>query len=484
MAISLRGQDSSVNRELAVEQAMSAHGQVTHEPPRSVEWASSFGAGAPVKRGPVPGPRSVALRARCLRGEFGSYPWVDQVPVAFEEGRGVTLTDADDNVYIDLTHGHLGAALGHANPEVIEAVHRQMGRLAHVRNQPCELRAELQETLARITPGNLNLITFYSSGTEAAEGAMRVARAVTGGHEFVSFYGDYHGRTTGAIGTSVGSRMTGPRPSGFISVPNAYCHRCEFGMEPSTCGLYCLDFAERAIRMNSHGALAGIVAEPITNASGARVFPDGYLRKLRELADRLGAVLIFDEHATGLGRTGRMWAGDHEGVVPDVIYFAKYLGNGYPVTAVAIREEYRDILASEKQGERQGSTYGGQPLACAAALASVRILLRDNLTEHARLTGEQCLRYMKEVAGRHVIVGVAQGRGLQLAYEFVDPKTGMPSPEVNHAVYEAAMKRGIATSPVGAMLRVSPMMVTSEAVALKALQILEEAIGDVESRIA
>lgn len=448
--------------------------------PRSVEWASACAERAPRVRGPFPGPRSLALRARCLAGEFGSYPWVDRVPVAFETGQGVTLTDADDNVYIDLTHGHLGAALGHANPEVIEAVHRQLGRLSHVRNQPSGIRAELQETLAGITPGDLNLMAFYSSGTEAAEGAMRVARAVTGGHEFVSFYGDYHGRTTGAIGTSIGSRMTGPRPGGFISVPNGYCHRCEFGLQPSSCGLHCLDFAERAIHMNSHGALAGIVAEPITNASGARVFPDGYLRGLRDIADRTGALLIFDEHATGLGRTGRMWGGDHEGVVPDVIYFGKYLGNGYPVTVVATREAYREVLAPE----RQGSTHGGQPLACAAALASVQILLRDNLAEHARLTGEKCLAYMQGVAERHAIVGIGQGRGLQLGYEFVDPKTGVPSSEVVDAVYKAAMGRGIVTSPVGPTLRVSPMMVTSEAVALKALRILEEAIAEVGSRLA
>lgn len=445
--------------------------------PSSVEWASSFAKNSPKIRAPFPGPRSVALRARCLAHEFGSYPWVDQVPVAFERGQGVTLSDVDDNVYIDLTHGHLGAALGHANPEIAEAIYRQVLTMSHVRNQPSEIRALLQEALAEITPGDLNLMAFYSSGTEATEGAMRVARAITGGHEFISFYGDYHGRTTGAIGTSIGSRMTGPRLSGFISVPNADCHRCEFKMEPSTCGLYCVEFAEHAIRMNSHGALAGIIAEPITNASGARVFPDGYLRGLRELADRTGALLIFDEHATGLGRTGRMWAGDHEDVVPDVIFFGKYLGNGYPVTVVATREKYRDILARE----RQGSTHGGQPLACAAALASVQILLRDNLAEHARLTGETCLSYMKAVEERHPIVGVARGRGLQLAYEFVNPVTDSPSTKIADAVYEATMRRGIVTSPVGPTIRVSPMMVTSEEVALKALKIMEEAIDEIES---
>src|SRR5262249_23366195 len=162
--------------------------------------------------------------------------------------------------------------------------------------------------------------------------------------EFISFYGDYHGRTTGAIGTSLGTRMTGPRPNGFISVPNGYCHRCEFGLEPTTCRLHCVDFIERAIRMNSHGAIAGIIAEPVTNAGVSLVFPPGYLKGLRDVADRTGALLIFDEHATGLGRTGTMWAGDHEGVVPDVMFFGKYLGNGYPITVVATRERYREIL--------------------------------------------------------------------------------------------------------------------------------------------
>lgn len=447
--------------------------------PPSVAWASSYAAAAPMIVGPVPGPKSIALHQRCTAREFGIFPWVEKMPVGFSSGIGVTLEDVDGNRYIDVTHGHMAASLGHANPEIITAVEAQMRKLTHLRNNPTEIRAELMERLAAITPGDLNLFAFYSSGTEAAEAAMRVARAVTGGHEFVSFYGDYHGRTTGAAATSWGNRMSGPRLGGFISVPNGWCHRCEFGLEPSTCKLHCVDYIERAIRINSYGALAGIFAEPITNASGARVFAPGYLKGLRDIADRTGALLIFDEHATGLGRTGTMWAGDTEGVIPDIMFFGKYLGNGYPITVVACREQYRKALYMEGQS----STHGGQPVACAAALATINILERDNLTAHAARAGTACLQFMKGVQARHQIVGVAQGRGYQLAFEFCDPITKAPSPVIADKIFVECMKLGVCPSIVYATIRVSPMMVASEAVALKILGIVQEAIAHVEQHL-
>lgn len=445
--------------------------------PPSVAWASAFAEHAPRIDGPIPGPGSRALHRRCAAREFGGFPWIDLAPVAFERGLGVTLEDVDGNWYFDLTHGHMGAALGHANPEIADAVDRQMRKLTHLRNQPTEIRAELMERMAQVTPGDLNLFAFYSSGTEATEGALRVARAVTGGHEFFSIYGDYHGRTSAALGASIGTRMTGPRPSGMFSIPGAYRPGGDLAAAPASYVEQCLEFAEQAIAMNSHGALAGIIMEPITNASGARVYPPGYLKGMRELADRKGALLIFDEHATGLGRTGSMWAGDPEGVVPDVMFFGKFLGNGYPITVVAASERFRDIIAHE----RQSSTHGGQPVACAAALATIDIVLRDDLAGHAARAGAACLEFMKGVVQRHAIVGGANGRGYQLAFEFVDPKTGRPSNDICDRVYVDAVQRGVLPSPVGAAMRVSPMMVASQNVALDALRIVEEAIAHVEA---
>lgn len=447
--------------------------------PPSVAWANSFAEAAPAMRTPLPGPNSLALMKRRDKHEFGTLPWVDLLPIGFNEGAGVTLTDVDGNRYIDLTHGHMAAALGHGNPEVCEAISEQSSKLMNLRNYPNEMRMRLMERLAEITPGDLNMIGFYSSGTEAAEASMRAARAITGGHEFVSFYGDYHGKTAGAMATGLGSPSTGPRMSGCFTVPAGYCHRCEFKLEPSTCGMHCVDFLDSAIKANSTGAMAGIIVEPITNGSGARVYPPGYLKGLRDVADRHNIPLIFDEHATGLGRTGTWWAGDHEGVIPDMIFFAKFLGNGYPITCLAVSEKYRHQIDVTSQS----STHGGQPAACAAALACLDIIQRDNLVDHVAKAGVACLAMLKGIAERHRIVGVAQGRGYLLGLEFVDPKTGLPSADVAWEVAKETIRAGVCVSPVGPTMRVSPMLVTSEAVALRTFSIVETAIAKVESRL-
>jgi 4-aminobutyrate aminotransferase/4-aminobutyrate aminotransferase/(S)-3-amino-2-methylpropionate transaminase len=375
----------------------------------------------------------------------------------------------------------MAAGLGHGNPEVADAIDQQTRKLMNVRNYPTVPRVELMERLAEVTPGDLNLFAFFSSGTEATEGAMRVARAVTGGHEFLSFYGDYHGKTTGAIATAdSGTATTGPRLGGFVTVPGGWCHRCEFKLEPSTCGLHCVDFAERAMQANSHGAMAGIIAEPITNGSGGRVYAPGFLAGLRAMADRNHALLIFDEHATGMGRTGTWWAGEDEGVIPDVIIFGKYLGNGYPITMIAVRDSFRDALA----GASVTSTHGGQPTACAAALAVLQIIQRDRLVEHVRRSGEACLRFLQEMQAHHPIIGIAQGKGYLLGLEFVDPATGVPSPRIAVQVAATCMAKGVCVSPTGPTIRVSPMIVTSEAVALRTFGLVEEAVTEVETALA
>jgi 4-aminobutyrate aminotransferase-like enzyme len=450
--------------------------------PRSIAWANSFADGAPRVSGPIPGPESQALERRRSHHELGAFAWLERMPVGYASGAGVTLDDVDGNRFIDLTHGHMSSSLGHGNPEIVGAVERQMRKLMHVRSYPTGPRIELMERLAEVTPEDLDLFAFFSSATEATEAALRVARAVTGGNEFLSFYGDFHGHTTGAFATAGrGSNpSTGPRPGGFMSVPGGWCHRCDFQLEPSTCGLHCVAFAERAMKSNSHGGLAGIITEPITNGSGARVYAPGFLRGLREIADRNRMLLIFDEHATGLGRTGAWWAGDHEGVVPDIIIFGKYLGNGYPITMVAVREKFRDAA----RGVTVTSTHGGQPAACAAALAVLDIIQRDALVDHVRTSGEACLAFLKQMEGRYSILGIAQGKGYQLGMEFIDPRTGLPSGDIAFQVGAACMERGVCVSPSGAAVRVSPMIVTSESVALRALALVEDAVADVDSRLS
>lgn len=449
--------------------------------PPSIEWANSLAANTPHLGTAIPGPASLRLFERRNRHELGGFPWVDSVPVCFAGGLGVTIDDVDGNRFLDLTHGHTSTGFGHGNPEVAEAIASQARSVMNIRNFPHELRIRLMERLAAITPEDLNLFSFYSSGTEATEGAMRIARAVTGGHEFLSFYGDYHGKTVGAIATSETADMsTGPRSPGHTIVPAGWCRRCDFKLKPATCGLHCVDFAERAMLAHSQGRLAGIIIEPVSNGSGARVYAPGFLQGLRRIADRHGIPLIFDEHATGLGRTGTWFAGEQEGVVPDMIIFSKMLGNGYPIVAVAAREKYREAAVRTSHS----STHGGQPVACAAALAVLDIIERDDIITHVRETGTELLTEMGRIAARHPIIGAASGRGFLLAFEIVDPSSGQPSAQFTQDVGDACLKRGLCTGPAWTGLRLSPMLVTSRETALRALAICDEALSDVEDRLS
>lgn len=451
-------------------------------PQPSVEWANSTAASAPDIRMELPGPRSKELFGRLEPHQPGNFSHViHQLPVSFAEGHGVTLTDADGNRYLDFTHGHMTAGLGHGHPAIAEAIGRQARRMMSVRDFPSPQRAELVERLAAITPGDLNIFQFFGSGSETAEAAMRVARAATGGHEFVSIWQDYHGRTPGAAAAGTnGSRAIGPRMPGYHSIPGAFCYRCEFGLTYPSCRMHCADFAERAVLNNSHGALAGIIVEPITNASGARVYPDGYLRRLREIADRNNMLLILDEHAT-FGRTGSWWAADHDGVVADAVMFGKWLGNGFPVTVLAVREGLADVLPQTQSS----STFGGQPLACAVALAVLDVLESEDLVKRAQVLGEVCLARMREIQAAHPSVGEARGKGLLLAFDFVESKqTRIPSPRAAARFYVNALRRGVVVSAgASSNVRVNPMVVMSQETALRGLDLLEDAISEMEREL-
>jgi 4-aminobutyrate aminotransferase/4-aminobutyrate aminotransferase/(S)-3-amino-2-methylpropionate transaminase len=449
-------------------------------PPRpSVDWANAEADGAPDLRTELPGPRSLENFERLRPYQYGSFfQLINLLPISFAEGHGVTLTDVDGNRYLDFTHGHMAAGLGHGHPLVAEAIGRQAGRLMNIRDFPSPERAELCERLAEITPGDLNVFQFFGSGTETAEAAMRVARAATGGHEFLSVWNDYHGRTPGAAAAGTnGNLAIGPRMNGYHAVPGAFCYRCDFGLTHPGCGLHCADFAERSAVNNSSGALAGIFLEPITNASGARVYPDGYLRRMRDIADRNSMLLLLDEHAT-FGRTGTWFAAQHEDVVADAVMFGKWLGNGFPVTVLAVREKYRDVL----QQTQPSSTFGGQPLACAVALAALNVIQAEGLIDYAAELGATCIARLREIEAAHPSVGQVRGKGLLMAIDFVESKASRrPNPQAANAFYVNALRRGVVVSGgASSNVRINPMVVMSQRTALRGLDILEDAITAME----
>ncbi|MBQ75013.1 MAG: hypothetical protein CMQ20_08315 [Gammaproteobacteria bacterium] len=447
--------------------------------PDSVKWANAAAARAPSISGSLPGPESRKLFEKTKQYQYGSYfQLVNMLPIAFTHGEGVTLTDADGNQYLDFTQGHMVAGLGHAHPNVTAAISRQAGRLLNVRDFPTDTRVALMEALATITPADLNVFQFFNAGTEATEAALRVARAATGGHEFVSIYGDYHGRTTSAIATSFGNPAGGPRPSGFITLPGAFCYRCEFGKQHPDCAMHCVEYLERALMMNSIGKPAGIIVEPISNGSGARVYPDDFLPRLRAVADRHDMLLIFDEFATFV-RTGTWFASEHYDVTPDVVIFGKMLGNGLPISAIAVRDGLKDAL----QETQPSSTHGGQPGSCAAALAVIETVRDEDLLEHAALVGKACLGRMQQIGERYECVGDTRGKGMLLAIDFVkDKKTREPNVEFAQQFYKGCLERGLVTSGGSNVVRMCPPIVISEETALKGFDIAEEVIESLSNR--
>jgi len=398
-------------------------------------------------------------------------------PVAYERGHGVTLTDVDGNTYIDFSSGIVITNLGHAHPVVAEAIARAAGELDNVHDFATPFKVRAMEALESVTPPGLSLFTFFSSGTEAVEGAMRVARAATGRSGFVSFHRDFHGRTGGSASITAVRASNGPRDPMSILVPNGHCYRCSFHLEPSTCGLRCAGFVGESIEQNMPGQVAAVVGEVITNANGATVYQPGYLTALQKEAHASGALLVADEVATGFGRTGAWFAVDHEGVVPDVMAIGKGMGNGFPVTAIAVREDLGEALAASFPS----TSYGGNPMACAAVGAVVDVMQRERLVEHAAELGEFALARMAELAERHPIVGDVRGKGALLAIELVkDRQTKEPFDEAGDLVYRHAFAHGVAWASAGNILRITPPIVMSTEVFAKGLAIVEEAIGAVE----
>ena len=445
----------------------------------TLEWANPPAASLPKMVTESPGPKARALHERMERHQRGSYTaMVALHPVAFESGQGVVLRDVDGNEYIDFSSGIVVTNLGHAHPEVAAAIAKAATQLDNVHDFAHPLKVEAMEALATITPPGMSLFTFFCAGTEAVEGAMRVARAKTGKQGFVSFFNDYHGRTGGAAGVTATRASNGIRPPGSWLVPSGHCYRCALSQEYPSCQLACARLLEHSILQNAPGDVAGVVMEIITNGNGATVYQPDYVPTVAEICRRNNIMLIADEVATGFGRTGAWFAVDHYSVVPDVMPIGKGLGNGFPVTAIAVREEHAEAFAASFPS----TSYGGNPMACAAVTTTIRLMREEGLVEHCADLGEFALARMRELQERHPIVGEVRGKGALLAIELVkDKATKEPFPQAGNLVYQGAFRRGVAWATAGHILRITPPIVMSKEVFARGLEIIEDAIYEVET---
>ena len=440
---------------------------------------------APDVRTEIPGPRSSELWERDARHHASNSSMPAQaLRIVVSDASGALVRDVDGNVFIDLCSGIVVANLGHAPASVAEALGEQAGRLMHFFDLATPPRSEFFEALARTLPPSLQTFQMYTTGAEAVEAAIRLAKANTGRYEVISFFGAWHGRTLGAMSLMGGFPLKhgyGPFAPGVLHSPNAYCYRCPMGLERDSCADACARFIDRVYEQSSEQRLAAVIIEPVQGVGGAIVHDQGFLSHLREFCDRTGALLIFDEILSGVGRTGKMWAFEHAGVLPDVLLAGKGLASGYPISLIASRREILDTGAFGQIGAG-ASTFASGNMACAAGAATLALLEDGTILENARRVGDALLGALRDVQARHPIVGDVRGRGMLLTIELVqDRLTKAPiAPRVMRELILALARRGVLAVGGGRMLRITPPLVISEELALRGVEILDDALEEIE----
>lgn len=449
----------------------------------SLDWARVDVADYPRMPVPSPGPESLRTHERCTKYFKGLSGQVKLFPVSFESGEGCILRDVDGNEYIDFSSGIYVTTLGHCHPKVTEAIATHAANLVNAHDFTTPIKTALCEKLAEVLPGDLNGFQFYDSGTTAVEAALRVARAATGRHETISCFYDFHGKTYGSVSHGhIRSRAYGAvRAPGVHMVPRPDLYRPVWTKADGAIDTdKYLEFYDCYLDRGTVHSVAAFVLEPIQGWGGTIIPPDDFFPKLRKFCDDRDILLVMDEVLTGWGRTGKWLCSEHWGVTPDIVTLGKGFGNGFPVTCVAVREKYKECF----EAISASSSYGGNPMACAAALACTEVIEEDNLNEHAAMLGELALERLLEMQASHTIIGHVRTKGCLMGIELVkDRETKEPFDAAGVEVYQRAFRKGLAWIPAGHILRMSPPIVMNPEALLKGLDIIDEAIGETEQAL-
>jgi 4-aminobutyrate aminotransferase len=435
----------------------------------------------------IPGPASRELAARLAAVESPNITALQNAPPIFwAEARGANVRDADGNLFVDLTAGFGVAAAGHANPRVAEAVARQASTLAHGLGDvyPAEVKVRLLERLAELAPGELGVSILASAGAEAVEAALKTAVIYTGRPGVIAFTGSYHGLTYGALSTTWRGDFREPFRSQlfagihFAPYPHPYHHPP--GEDPT-------EFALREIRRLADEAeststpIGSVLIEPIQGRGGIVVPPPDFLPRLRQLCDERGFLLIFDEVYTGFGRTGRWFASEHWGVVPDLMAVGKALTGMLPLSAAIGSPEVMEAWPPSAGEAIHTSTFLGNPVSCAAALAHLTEIEERQLVARAERVGQQLRERLESWREHHSIVGDVRGLGLMQGVELVeDQTTRRPATAAAEKVVMAALQRGVILLPEGPqanILALAPPLTITERQLDHTLRILEEEIA-------
>jgi 4-aminobutyrate aminotransferase-like enzyme len=435
-----------------------------------------------IKTKELPGPQSREMHARATKIMKGLSSQVKLFPVVFESGHGCTMTDVDGNTYLDFSSGIYVTTLGHCHPKVSEAVAKAAKQLMNAHDFTSPIKVKLLEKMTEILPKGLTAVQLYDSGTTAVEAGIRVCRAVTKKNEFLSCFQDFHGKSGHSASLARMNYTNGAgRAQGFYMVPRPNPYRPLFKKPDGSIDTDAyIAFYDEFITEATTNQVAAIVLEPVQGWAGSVFPPDDFFPKLRKWCDSKKMLLFADEVLTSIGRTGKFLAMEHWDTIPDVVTLGKGFGNGFPVTAMVAKTEYGEAFETISAS----TSYGGNPMACAAALASLEAIQEEGLLENAKRLEDYFVKRLAQMEKSHKIIGNVRCKGCLMGVELVkDRTTKEPFPEAGKLVYQAAFRKGLAWIPAGHILRMSPPIIMDLDVAAKCMDIIDESIGEVAKQL-
>ncbi|MHA2218007.1 MAG: aspartate aminotransferase family protein [Candidatus Hodarchaeales archaeon] len=446
---------------------------------------------APLISGDIPGKkaRNLLLKQEKIEGKAVSYP--KTIPLVIAEGKGATIKDIDDNIFIDFFAGAGVVALGYNNPIILDAVKSQLMKITHTLDFPTEVRIALVEKIRAVLPGklkdNMRIQFGGPTGSDAVEMSLKFAKRMNQRQSFISFEGAYHGMTAGALSLTSGRSWKEhfiPLLPEIHFLPYAYCFRCPFQRKPDNCDLLCAQYYDRKLNDPHSGLVlpAGTIIEPIQGEGGSIIPPKGYIKQIEEISRKYEIPIIFDEIQSGFSRTGKFFSFEHDKATPDIITMSKALGAGFPLSAIAYREEF-DEKNTWTKGAHIG-TFRGNVTAMAAGVATIDFMIENDLTSYTSNLGLYMLQSLKKIQRNSSFIGEVRGKGLMIGLEIVtDKETNNPSEKLAGLIRLEAFNRGIILEIGGHynnVVRILPPLIITKDLVDIGIEILKGAIEEVE----
>lgn len=431
----------------------------------------------------LPGPKAKVFLDEARTYEPRSMS--DQVPIVWDKAWRCYVQDVDGNVFLDFTSGVLVTNAGHSHPKLVEEMRAQADRVVNCYDFVNPYRPRLAKKLVEITPPNLDKAFILTTGSEATEAAVKLARKYTGRKEIISFQGCFHGRTYGALSmggkrSGAGTRGFGPFLPGFVQAPFAFCYRCVFDKTYPACDTYCFDYLDWFVETETERDIAAVITETYQGGAGSIIPPVEWMQKLERWCRENDVLLIMDEVQASFGRTGKLFGFEHYGITPNLLCLGKGISSGLPVAALMGESWIMDVLSPGTMS----STHGGNAFGARVALKNIEVILEEGLVENAARVGEYMKERCKALEQRYEVLGDARCLGLVLGLEIVQSKhTKQPAPELAKKIVDRCYRKGLLMiAPIGLygnVLRIAPPLVITEEEAGIGCDILEEVFRDV-----